>query len=140
MTKRSKKNTPAKLAIAPAKPAILNADEWSKERDRAEGAASARFVTSDLDNRERAFLSVCQQMYREDHGCDTPFQNFFHLLVLGIEHGRWPTPDDVRDGLIEFEENWQAMHLEARRFAERYARCYEETAEGRQIDTVRSAA
>jgi len=81
---------------------------------------AATLDLKDLGDRERAFLAICQKIYRRHSGCTSPFENFFWSLVFSIERGHWPTPDDVEHDLGTFKDDFEDMSRQARYFAESY--------------------
>jgi hypothetical protein len=83
-------------------------------------AAAATLNLKNLDETERAFLATCQKIYRRHSGCTSPFEEFFRILVLNVEHDTWPTPDDVSHELESFKRDFEDMDERARIFVESY--------------------
>jgi hypothetical protein len=103
----------------PAQPTAQtpNSEEAWKRRT-AELAAT--LILADLDDNERAYLAICQRIYRRCNGCNSPFEEFFHDLTVMVEAGRFPTPEAVAHKLDEFRENFDHMTRDARQFLEAY--------------------
>ena len=102
-----------------------------REMDLA--AACVLQLESLLDS-ERAFLAVCQRLYRNDRGCDTPFECFFRSLVIQTlllqfdptNTGRkLPTPDDVAEALEEFREHFNSLKTAAADFKAAYPNVFD---------------
>ncbi|MCU1337084.1 MAG: hypothetical protein JWO19_2665 [Bryobacterales bacterium] len=93
---------------------------WEDEYRARNAQIGATLVLADLSDHERAFLATCQKIHRRDTGCTTPFEEFFTKLVITVESGHWPTPDDVEHELKEFRENFDAMQSDVRAFIEAY--------------------
>ncbi len=88
--------------------------------DASNARVAATLDLQDLDVLERAFLATCQKIYRRDSGSTSPFENFFFSLVVRVESGRWPTPDEVASELEEFREDLDLMRKWTRSFLEAY--------------------
>src|SRR5580704_15758200 len=82
--------------------------------------AAPQLAIRNLKNPERAFLTTCQRLYREDRGSNTPFHNFLTTLVLHVEVGHWPTPESVRKLVANFEQEHEEMAADAVEFVSRY--------------------
>ena len=83
-------------------------------------AVAATLDLKDSSDAERAFLATCQKIYRRDHGCVTPFEQFFWGLVVLAENDLWPTPDRVACELATFRDDFDDMDKWARVFVETY--------------------
>jgi len=71
-------------------------------------------------DRERAFLATCQQLYRRENGCTTPFEHLIWELVTYVEAGVMPTPKMVEEEVKSFRENWEDMRDKAKSFVDAY--------------------
>ena len=93
----------SRRASAPKKPEITPAAVEPINRGVVDDAAArtARIAATldlkGLSDSERAFLATCQRIYRRHSGFTSPFEEFFWTLVISVEFGSWPTPDDVAD-------------------------------------------
>jgi hypothetical protein len=86
--------------------------EYLDDRERVFAAA---LDLTDLDPEEAAFLTVAQRVYREDHGCDTPIEQFIRRLIDGLRLDPI-TLDYVLEEVKELKDDWyDALHM-ARRF------------------------
>ena len=111
----------------PAAKAPETNEEFSRQMQKGyEGyeARQARIGATldlkDLGDSERAFLATCQKIYRRDRGSITPFEEFFSGLIVRVEVGMWPTPDDVAVELGTFKENFEDARECAGKFVEAY--------------------
>jgi hypothetical protein len=120
------KNTRPRRASAPKKPKTkpspveIPQAEWQARDELRRAALSAGFVGAGLDDRERAFLGACQQIYRQDTGSNTPFEEFFRNVVLHVQLTSWPTPDDVEHDLETFRKNFDDMKRDCAAFIKAY--------------------
>lgn len=75
---------------------------------------------------EREFLAICQQIHRNHEGFTSPAEHFLWQMVINyrmsLKHGDGITPEDVRDELKDFEENF----ADAVKIARRMNRLYPE--------------
>jgi hypothetical protein len=75
----------------------------------------------DLDLEERAFLGTCQDLYRNEQGCGTPFENFVRTIIRWTTWGNSPTPEFVIDEIKEnFERDWDLTVHSVKRFMQHY--------------------
>jgi len=109
---------PRTSQLIQAAPVPLKTWEERYAERNAEVAATLDLIG--LDDAERAFLATCQKIYRRDTGCNSPFEEFFTMLVGSIESGYWPDPDHVEHELESFRQNWDDMKRDASRFMEAY--------------------
>src|SRR5579863_7538707 len=101
--------------------AKLKAVEDNKESWEAKHARiGATLDLIDLDDHERAYLAVCQQIHRRYTGDNTPFEAFMDSIVLRVSYGSWPTPNDVAVFLETFREHYDDMKADVRKFVATY--------------------
>lgn len=98
-------------------PSLLTATE---NYSAAMARIGATLDLKELDDADRAFLATCQKIQRRWAGSNTPFEEFFNELVTRVQHGRWPTPDDVQRELETFRENFEDMQRDVALFRETY--------------------
>jgi hypothetical protein len=119
----SKNTRPSSRRAAATKtqPAAVEPINRDEEDIAAKDARiAATLDLKDLGDSERAFLATCQKLYRRHSGCTSPFEEFFWSLVLDVERGHWPTPDDVARELETFKDDFDDMSRWARYFLEAY--------------------
>ncbi len=63
-----------------------------------------RIETDGVRRTRNYFLTICRAVYNEDHGCNTPIEEFIHTLILGLEL-RPLTLEDVRSDFEQLEEH-----------------------------------
>jgi len=99
-------------------------DEHQWRLDQLQTTAAAQFEHMNLNMEERAFLGTCQQIYRNDIGCYTPFESFFVDLVRWTMWGNTPTLESLREVLkdadSDFVNNWTPMMRGLKRFVKNY--------------------
>ncbi len=95
----------------------LSKNEQYRE-DQAKLAST--LVIVNLDDNERSYLAVAQDLYRGHSGCTTPFNEFIRGLLLSVEMGRWPTPDDVAHELETFRDNFESAKSDMAAFTQAY--------------------
>jgi len=84
------------------------------------GAAN-KLVLTDLGRNERAFLGTCQDLYRNDRGSGTPFENFVQTIIRWTTWGNPPNPEDLIDEIKDnFEPNWELTVHSVKRFIKNY--------------------
>jgi len=124
-----KKSKPAAKRKASVRPITDTAGDPSRltpiERIGRETAAAAKLDLTNLKLSERAFLATCQEIYRADIGCYTPFESFFADIVRWTMWGNTPTLDTIRAELAEgsdgeFLHNWNPMLQGVKRFIQNY--------------------
>ena len=103
----------------PNKPQPINRS-WQEESAAKNARIGATLDLIDISDVERAFLATCQKIKRRDSGSTSPFENFFFSLVVSVENGLWPTPDDVARELEEFREDFECMSNWTKAFLEVY--------------------
>ena len=86
-------------------------------------------VTAGLRDYERAFLATCQQLFRSDTGCNTPFEEFFRNIVLHVQICGWPTPEVVEEEFHDFQRNFRDMKRDCEAFESAYPSPAAETAQ-----------
>jgi hypothetical protein len=122
MQTKPKTNTKRKPTIRPI--TGLVGDTFDRNIRARETAAATKLDLTNLDLAERAFLGTCQDIYRSDIGCYTPFESFFLDLVHSIMRGNAPTLESIRaelaEGAGEFISNWDRMSHGVKRFIQNY--------------------
>ena len=112
-------SAPKKPKTKPS-PVEIPQAEWKVRNELRRAALSAGLVTVDLSVHERAFLAACQQIYRQDAGSNTPFEEFFRNVLMQVQLGDWPTPDDVEHDLETFRKNFDDMKRDCQAFVKAY--------------------
>jgi hypothetical protein len=94
----------------------------AQDKYEAYAAVAARKLNlTNLDLNERAFLGTCQDLYRNDRGCGTPFENFARTIIRWTTWGNPPTPELVIDEVKEnFEPDWDLTLHSVKRFMQHY--------------------
>lgn len=113
-------------------PKTKPASEESYEERNARLAATLNL--KDLDDRERAFLAICQKIHDRYTGCNSPFEEFINALVRYVARGEWPTPDDAARELETFREHFDDMRRDAAWFRESYPQVTPPTPESEAAD------
>jgi hypothetical protein len=86
----------------------------------AMGAAS-KLVLTDLGRDERAFLGICQDLYRNNRGSGTPFENFVRTIIRWTTWGHPPKPEDLLDEIKDnFQPDWDLTVHSVKRFMQNY--------------------
>jgi len=102
-------------------PAVMKRDlDVDEAQVKSDTIVAATLYLKDLDDAERAFLAICQRIFRRHSGCASPFEDFFVGLVASVECNYWPTPGGVAHELETFRRDFDDMSVWARRFVEAY--------------------
>jgi len=100
-------------------PAVMKRDlDVDEAQVKSDTIVAATLYLKDLDDAERAFLAICQRIFRRHSGCTSPFEEFFVGLVASVECNYWPTPGGVAHELETFRRDFDDMSVWARRFVE----------------------
>ena len=75
-----------------------------------------QFNPRGLSVEERAFLAVCQHLYRSDVGVNSPFEDFFATLVARCQFRGPLTPEEVEGLTDEFREHFTDFASDVRTF------------------------
>jgi hypothetical protein len=98
--------------------------------------AASKLDLNNLDLEERAFLGTCQDLYRNDRGCGTPFENFIKSIIRWTTWGNPPKMEDLICEIKDnFEPDWDLTVHSVKRFLQNYpelVRSFQEGGEGAQ--------
>jgi hypothetical protein len=113
---------PTPITAPAVEPKRTPDQDENRTRDERWAAMLDTNTFAQLDRERRAELAVCQHILEREHGCTTPFEEFFSTLITWVSLNSWPTPDRVAQDLETFKQNFEDMERDARLFVGSYYR------------------
>ena len=83
--------------------------------------AAGKLDVKGLGLNERAYLGTCQDIYRNNRGAATPFENFITTVIRWATWGNTPKPEDLIEEIkTETEEDFELTLHSVKRFVQNY--------------------